>query len=61
MDYLIVNGFNFGDSAGVSNIIGCVSVVLTSSVKFDRFFLYSCSTAVFGVAAIVTTFATTKV
>jgi len=47
--------------AGVSSIIGSISVVLTSSLKFNRFLLYFCAVAFFEAAAIAASFTTSKV
>jgi len=56
-----MESYNLYIIAGIANIVGCVSVILTSSLKFNRFLLYFCAITFFAAATIATAFTNSKV
>jgi len=46
---------------GVANIIACICVALTGSLKFNRFILYMSSVSLATIGIFIALFATTKV
>lgn len=46
---------------GIANIVGCVGVIVTSRLPYDRLNLHFASTMIYATATVITAFSTDKV